>query len=239
MIQLTSLSKRYKSVVAVDNVSFTVDKGDLFALLGPNGAGKTSIVRMVMGFSHATSGSVRIDGTPCTGPLSRAPTGYLAENHRIPPFLTGLEYLRRHAELIDLTRNQAHRQIPQLLELVKMSGKEKQKARTYSKGMTQRIGLASALLGSPKLLILDEPTSGLDPIGIREFRLILEQKRNEGMTILLNSHLLSEVEKTCSTAAIMINGKIAVKDTISAIIGNNESLEDVFVKQVTAAVPNV
>ena len=119
-----------------------------------------------------------------------------------------------------------------MIERMGMAGKEKMEARTYSKGMVQRIALGSALIADPTLLILDEPVSGLDPIGIREVRQILEGLRESGVTIILNSHFLSEVEKTCDTAAIMNKGRILVKDKLSAIVGGGESLEDVFVRLV-------
>jgi ABC-2 type transport system ATP-binding protein len=113
-----------------------------------------------------------------------------------------------------------------------MAGKERGLSKTYSKGMVQRIGLGACLLGKPKVLILDEPTAGLDPIGIREIRMILENLRKDGVTILLNSHLLSEVEKICDTAAIIKNGKLLVKDSISSIVKDGENLEDVFIRYV-------
>ena len=156
----------------------------------------------------------------------------MSENHRIPPFLSGWEYLNRQAALIGLTGKDASSEIDARLDQVDMTGDKKQKSTTYSKGMSQRIGLAAALLGNPKLLILDEPASGLDPIGIRDFRDILESLRKNGTTIVLNSHFLSEVEKICDTAAIMNKGHILVKDSIQNIVKNNETLEDVFVRLV-------
>jgi ABC-2 type transport system ATP-binding protein len=232
MITFTSITKRYGAITAVDNVSFTVNKGEFFALLGPNGAGKTTLVKLLMDFCRPTTGSVTIDGISSTSPNARNGIGYLAENHRIPPHLTGLEYLQRQAELSGLSRNQAAGEIQALLQEIGMAGKERLKSRTYSKGMTQRIGLAAAMIGNPKLLVLDEPSSGLDPIGIREVRKTLERLQKRGATIILNSHLLSEVEKTCTTAAIIDKGRIIVKDEISKIVNEGESLEDVFVRLV-------
>lgn len=232
MISLDSVTKKFKSIIAVDNVSYTVEKGEFFSLLGPNGAGKTTIVRMLMGFSRPTEGTVFIDNIPAHLPLARKNVGYLAENHRIPPFLSGLEYLLRQAALLDITGKPAISKIESLLERVDMAKEQKQKAGTYSKGMTQRIGLAASMLGSPDLLILDEPSSGLDPLGIRDFRNILESLRNTNTTIVLNSHFLSEVERICDTAAIMNRGTILLKDTIHNIVQKDETLEDVFVRLV-------
>ncbi len=232
MISITVATKRYGSATAVDNVSFEVRQGESFALLGPNGAGKTSLVKMLLGFTRPTSGTLSINGMSVTDPMCRASVGYCAENNAIPPYLTGYEFLARHAELIGLSKDQARTEIEAIIISVGMQGKEKQAARTYSKGMVQRIGLGAALLGSPKLLILDEPVSGLDPIGIREVRMLLEERKRMGTTILLNSHLLSEVEKVCDTAAIIKNGKILIKESISAIVKDGESLEDVFVRMI-------
>ena len=230
MIALNSVTKKFVTFTAVDNISYRVEKGEYFALLGPNGAGKTTVVRMLLGFIKPTSGSITIDGIPVSNPEARKQVGYLAENHMIPPYLSGLEYLRRHASLIGITGKDALKPDYGQRHIHLMKGREKEKSAAYSKGMKQRIGLAAALLGQPKLLILDEPVTGLDPIGIRDVRNILESLRDRGVTVFLNSHFLSEVEKTCRTLAIMNHGKILVKDSIRSIIEDDETLEDVFIK---------
>ncbi|MDF1590477.1 MAG: ATP-binding cassette domain-containing protein [Desulfobacterales bacterium] len=232
MITLNSVTKKFGDFTAVDNISYTIGKGEYFALLGPNGAGKTTIVRMLLDFIKPTSGSITIDGMPVSNPASRKHVGYLAEQHKIPSYLSGFEYLLRHAALIGLSGNDAAMEVDRVLELVSMNGMEKKKSAVYSKGMQQRIGLGAAILGRPKLLILDEPITGLDPIGIRDERKIIENLRGKGVTVILNSHLLSEVEKTCETAAIMHKGKILVKDAIHSIVKNGETLEDVFIRHI-------
>jgi ABC-2 type transport system ATP-binding protein len=232
MIYLNSVTKKFDSYTAVDNISYHIEKGECFALLGPNGAGKTTIVKMLLGFIKPTSGDITINGMLVSNPASRKKIGYLSENHRIPLYLSGREYLLRHAALVGLSGHDAKKEVNRVLEIVSMTGREKKKVSTYSKGMIQRIGLGSALLGKPELLILDEPVTGLDPIGIREVRKILEDLKDDGITVILNSHLLSEVEKTCDTAGIMYKGKILVKDYISAIVKNEETLEDVFIKYI-------
>jgi len=232
MIELKSATKHYGSLAAVEDVSFSVKPGEYFALLGPNGAGKTTIVRMLLDFTRPTSGSLSIGGLASTQAGARAGVGYLPENFHIPPSLSGWQYLERCADLLNVAKSDATDQCRRMVELSGMQGREHSPAGTYSKGMLQRIGLGAALLGSPRLLILDEPTSGLDPIGIREMRLLLETLKQDGMTILLNSHLLSEVEKICDTAAIINQGRLLVKDTISIIAADGESLEDVFVRLV-------
>jgi ABC-2 type transport system ATP-binding protein len=232
MIELNTATKRYDSLAAVDNVSFSVKTGEYFALLGPNGAGKTTIVKMLLDFTRPTSGSLSLNGLPSTHAACRTAVGYLSENLHIPPYLSGWQYLQRCAELLDISRSDAMDQCRRIVELIGMQGREYTKVNTYSKGMIQRFGLGAALIGNPKLLILDEPTAGLDPIGIREIRQLLESLKHQGMTIFLNSHLLSEVEKICDTAAIINRGKLLVKDAISAIVKDGDTLEDVFIRLV-------
>ncbi len=232
MIELNAVTKRYDSLTAVDNVSFRIGKGEYFALLGPNGAGKTTIVRMLLDFTRPTSGSLSVNGIDCVKAESRASIGYLAENHRIAPHLTGWQYLRRTAELLNVNSSEADDRCRRIVEQIGMQGREHTKTGTYSKGMVQRFGLGAALVGNPRLLLLDEPTSGLDPIGIRETRQLLESLKKDGLTIFLNSHLLSEVEKICDNAAIIHQGKLIVKETIAALVKDGETLEDVFVRLV-------
>ena len=232
IIELNAVTKHYGDITAVNNVTFSVGAGEYFALLGPNGAGKTTIVKLLLDFTRPTSGALTLNGLPATRPDSRAAVGYLAENHRMPPRLTGRQYLARCAELLGMDRSESEDQCRRIIDMIGMAGREHTPAHTYSKGMVQRFGLGAALLGNPQLLILDEPTSGLDPIGIREIRLLLESLKEKGMTILLNSHFLSEVEKICDTAAIIHLGKLLVKDAIPAIVREGETLEDVFIRLV-------
>jgi ABC-2 type transport system ATP-binding protein len=230
MIELNAATKRYGSLAAVDNLSFSVKAGEYFALLGPNGAGKTTVVKMLLDFTQPSSGSLSINGIPSTQAACRTAIGYLAENNRIPPHLSGWQYLQRCAELLDISRSDATDQCRHIVDLVGMKGREHAKVNTYSRGMMQRFGLGAALMGNPKLLILDEPTSGLDPIGIREIRRLLETLKDRGMTIFLNSHLLSEVEKICDNAAIIDHGRLLVKDAISTLVTDGDTLEDVFIR---------
>jgi ABC-2 type transport system ATP-binding protein len=232
VIILDSVTKKFGAFAAVDNVSYSIQKGETFALLGPNGAGKTTIVRMLLDFIKPSSGSITINGRPASDPESRRHIGYVAEQHMIPPYLSGFEYLSRHASLIGLSGNDAAKEVDRVLKIVAMKEPQRKKSATYSRGMQQRIGLGAALLGQPSLLILDEPITGLDPIGIREVRKILENLHGKGVTVILNSHLLSEVEKTCETAAILYKGKILIKDTITSIVKDHETLEDVFVRYI-------
>jgi ABC-2 type transport system ATP-binding protein len=232
MIELSGVTKRYGSLIAVDNISFSVAGGEYLALLGPNGAGKTTIVRMLLDFSRPSAGQLSLNGLPTTDAASRREIGYVSENHRIPLYLTGWQYLQRGAELLGMNHSRAQEECSRVVRLIDMGGREHDRASTYSKGMTQRFALGAALLGDPKLLVLDEPVSGLDPIGIREVRLLLESYKEKGLTLLLSSHLLSEVEKICDTAAIIDRGRLLVKNTIAAIAKDGESLEDLFIRLV-------
>jgi ABC-2 type transport system ATP-binding protein len=237
MISFTSVTKQYGSsaTLAVNNVSLTINKGEHFALLGPNGAGKTTLVKMLLDFTRPTSGAIAIDGVLCKEPLSRTGVGYLPENIRIPHYLSGRDFLVRQAVLCGMGKDEYGKKIADIVKLVGMEGSFRAKVKTFSKGMLQRIGLASAILTGTKVLVLDEPQSGLDPIGIRDVRHIMEGLRETGVTIILNSHLLSEVEKTCDTAAIINKGSIMRMGKISDFSLANETLEDVFIKIVGGA----
>jgi ABC-2 type transport system ATP-binding protein len=232
MIQCRNLTKRYGTRAAVNELNLEIAQGEFCALLGPNGAGKTTFIRMLLGFCKPSSGALTIGGVSVSDIHSRQGIGYLAERHRIPAHLTGHEYLQRNAALAGIFGSEADKRIEQVLDICGMTGRDKENASGYSKGMGQRIGLAAALIRGNRLLILDEPVSGLDPLGIRDVRLILERLRADGVTILLSSHLLSEAEKVCSTVAVMKSGQLLIKDTVEAITATSKSVEDVFIEAV-------
>jgi ABC-2 type transport system ATP-binding protein len=232
MISLANVTKKYGFATAVDRVSLTIEEGEFCALLGPNGAGKTTCMKMLLDFVRPTSGSITLGGQPASNPCSRSAMGYLAETCTIPGHLSARKYLRRHAALCGLAGASAHKRIDEMLELTGMKAHERSPARTCSKGMVQRIGLAAALLHVPRILLLDEPASGLDPIGMLEVRLILEKCRERKVTMLLSSHLLSEVEKLCSTAAILNRGKLVLKEPMDSLLSKGDTLEDIFMKAV-------
>jgi ABC-2 type transport system ATP-binding protein len=234
MIELHAVEKRYGAATVLRNVELSIAEGEFFALLGPNGAGKTTLIRILLDFARPTKGSARIGGIPSTDAHARAAVGYLPENMQLPSYLSGRSFLKRQAALGGMSAAEGAKAIDRLIDLVGMREKAHQAAGTYSKGMLQRIGLAAALLGSPRVLILDEPTTGLDPLGIRDFRQILERVKLDRVTVLLNSHILSEVEKLCTTAAILDKGIVLVKDSIAALVRDGETLEDVFVRNVSA-----
>lgn len=210
VVETFDLSKYYSGgrIKALDNCNLKVEAGKIFGLLGPNGAGKTTLVKMLLGIIHPTKGDARILGKPISNYQVHKDIGYLAENHRFPEFLTGRQILYYYGKMSGLNKSELNRKIPELLELVHLSKWASVKIHKYSKGMAQRLGFAHALINDPKLLFLDEPTDGIDPIGRKEIRDLLITLRNQGKTIFINSHLLSEVERISDEIAILKNGKV-------------------------------
>jgi ABC-2 type transport system ATP-binding protein len=197
-----------KKVRVLRGVSFSVSKGEIFGFVGPNGAGKTTTFKSVLGFVPITSGSIELMGRPLGDVDVRRHIGYLPENPYFYDYLTGEELLRYMGELHGLNGRGLSARIDELLDKVKMSHARRVQLRRYSKGMLQRIGIAQALINDPDFLILDEPMSGLDPIGQREVKdLILEEKK-KGKTILLSSHMLSDVEALCDRVGVIMGGRV-------------------------------
>jgi ABC-2 type transport system ATP-binding protein len=192
--------------------------GVKFGLLGANGAGKTTFVKMVLSAVHPTSGSAAIFGLDAAHPEARRPVGYLPENHRFPTYLTGNGMLDLYGALSGLESADRLKRIPEYLDLVGLNGWGDVRIKKYSKGMLQRLGLAQALIHKPRLLILDEPTDGVDPVGRREIREVLNRLTGTGVTVFLNSHLLSEVESFCEYVAILKKGTLALEGKISSLV---------------------
>ncbi len=208
VVETFDLTKYYSGgkIKALDACNISVEQGKIFSLLGPNGAGKTTLIKMLLGIIHPTKGSANILGKSIADYHSHKQIGYLAENHRFPEFLTARQILYYYGKMAGLQKHELESKIPQLLEMVHLTKWTDTKIHKFSKGMTQRMGLAHALLNDPQLLFLDEPTDGIDPIGRREIRDLLISLRNQGKTIFLNSHLLSEVERISDEIAILKNG---------------------------------
>ncbi len=208
------LSKTYASlfgrrkVVALDSLSLSVEKGEIFGLLGPNGAGKTTLLKLLLGIVQPSSGSASLFGQSIDLPVARARLGFLPENHRFPPFLTASQTLLVYGRLANLDTADIRQRSPELLKKVGLSEWADARLKEFSKGMTQRLGIAQALLNQPDLLFLDEPTDGVDPIGRRKIRDLLESLKADGTTIFLNSHLLSEVEMICTRVGILHRGRL-------------------------------
>ena len=205
-LAVRGLSKRYGSVEALKGVDLEVEEGQLVGLLGPNGAGKSTLVKIVVGLVRPTGGDAEIAGHRAGSRAARAMLGYLAELFRFPGWYSADEVLELHQRLAGSTGGAAERK--RLLELVALDDAAKRHVDGMSKGMQQRLGIAQALVGEPRLLLLDEPTSALDPVGRRIVRTLLEDLRGRGISVLLNSHLLSEVELVCDHVAILQGGEV-------------------------------
>jgi ABC-2 type transport system ATP-binding protein len=203
------LGKRYGATLALDGVDLEVQPGELFGLLGPNGAGKSTLVKIACGLVRPTGGEARVTGEPAGSAAARARLGYLAELFRFPGWLRADELLQLHQRLAGSTGGATER--GELLELVGLGEAAGVKVEAMSKGMQQRLGIAQALVGSPRLLMLDEPTSALDPVGRRIVRDLLLELKRRGVAVLLNSHLLSEIERVCDRVAILVAGRIVAQ----------------------------
>jgi ABC-2 type transport system ATP-binding protein len=221
IVETHGLTKRFGERIAVDHVDLRIPRGSAFGYLGPNGAGKTTLIRMLLGLTTASSGTMRLLGRPV--PAERAEAlarvGAIVEEPRFHPCLTGRENL----EIVAAARGrEAHARIDGTLDRVGLVARADDRVKKYSLGMRQRLGVARALLGDPDLLILDEPTNGLDPAGILEFRGLVRRLVGEGRTVVLSSHLLDEVEKICDAVAIVDRGRVVWQGPIDAIAHGGE-----------------
>jgi len=205
-LEVAALAKRYGAKHALRGVDLVVGEGELVGLLGPNGAGKSTLVKSACGLVRPTSGTVNVCGAPAGSPPARRSLGYLAELFRFPGWMSADELLLLHQRLAGSDGGAAER--AELLALVGLGDAANRRVETMSKGMQQRLGIAQALVGSPRLLLLDEPTSALDPAGRRIVRELLEELRRRGVSVLLNTHLLSEVERVCDRVAIIDGGEL-------------------------------
>ncbi len=204
-----SVSKRYGKTGALDGVDLEVGAGELVGLLGPNGAGKSTLVKIACGLVRASAGAISVAGAPAGSRAARASTGYLAELFRFPGWASADEVLALHQRLARSSGGAQERGA--LLERVGLAGEGSRRMETMSKGMQQRLGIAQSLIGAPKLVLLDEPTSALDPGGRRTVRDLLVELRDQGVGVLLNSHLLSEIELVCDRVVIIDRGKVVTE----------------------------
>jgi ABC-2 type transport system ATP-binding protein len=216
-IQTSNLRKVFDRKVAVEGLTLDVRRGEIFGFLGPNGAGKSTSVKMLLGLTAPTAGQATVLGCPVGDVKIRRRIGFLPEHFRFYDWLTAAELLNVHGRLYGMTEAQRRERIPALLDLVGLSEHRRQRVREFSKGMLQRIGLAQALLNEPDLVILDEPTSGLDPGGRRLVRDIIKAQRERGAAVLLNSHLLGEVEVTCDRVAFIKHGRVLESRRMDAL----------------------
>jgi ABC-2 type transport system ATP-binding protein len=205
-LAVRGLAKRYGPIEALRGVDLEVADGELVGLLGPNGAGKSTLTKIACGLVRPSTGRVEVGGAPAGSSEARRRLGYLAELFRFPGWTSADELLLLHQRLAGSPGGAAERM--ELLELVGLTDARTRRVEAMSKGMQQRLGIAQALIGSPRLLLLDEPTSALDPVGRRVVRTLLEELRQRGVSVLLNSHLLSEVELVCDRVVILLAGKV-------------------------------
>ena len=217
-IKTYHLRKEFNGKVAVADLSLEVARGEVFGFLGPNGAGKTTSVKMLLGLINPTAGRGELLAAPLGDDQARSQVGFLPEHFRFHDWLTATEFLTLHGDLYHMAPENLRSKVPQLLDLVNLTHHADKKLSAFSKGMLQRVGLAQALLNDPELVILDEPTSGLDPGGRRLVRDIIRDLRDQGTTVFLNSHFLSEVEITCDRVAFIKAGSVIHTSTLASLV---------------------
>jgi ABC-2 type transport system ATP-binding protein len=219
-IWCSGLRRRYGRRQAVDDVSLEVGRGEVVGLLGPNGAGKTTVIKMLLGLVRPDAGEAMLLGRSAADPAARARVGYLPELFRYQPWLSASEVLALHVSLLGVEVPAGEQR--DLLSLVGLAERGADRVGGFSKGMQQRLGLAVALVARPELVILDEPTSALDPIGRVDVRDIVLSLRSRGVAVLLNSHLIGEVERVCDRVVILDRGRVAASGTLAELLGRRE-----------------
>jgi ABC-2 type transport system ATP-binding protein len=212
-----NLAKAYGRIEALKGVTLEVRRGEIFGLLGQNGAGKTTMVKILLGITGPTMGDAELLGEPAGTAKVRKHVGYLPEDHRFPDYHTGYSLLDFYGALLEVPAADRKKRVEENLELVGLKARMHYKIRTYSKGMKQRLGIAQALFHDPDVIFLDEPTDGVDPVGRKHIREILQQLKEEGKTIFLNSHLLGEVELICDRVIILNEGEIIRQGSIAEL----------------------
>jgi len=243
IIEITDLTKEYDGNRAVDNLNLEIKKGEIFGLLGPNGAGKTTTILMMLGLTEPTSGSVKIKGcNATTEPIKvKRVTGYLPDQVGFYDYRTGLENLVYTAQLNGIPEKAAYQSAEKLLQQVGLEEVKNDKVGTYSKGMRQRLGLADVLIKEPEIIILDEPTIGIDPKGINEFlSMIRNLSKEKGITVLLSSHLLQQVQKICDRVGLFVDGKLLalgnIDELASKLFEKQENTIEAQVEGITEAI---
>ena len=231
MIEVSHLTKRYGNHLAVDDVSFTVADGQICGLLGPNGAGKSTIMNILTGYLSATSGQVTVAGHPLPeeADAAKACVGYLPEQPPLYPEMTVQEYLTFAAELKGVKKAERKEQVCRAARRTGLEAVLPRLIRSLSKGYKQRVGIAQALLGSPRLIILDEPTVGLDPAQVIEIRKLIREL-GRAHTVILSSHILSEVQAVCQQILILSKGHLAAAGSLEELTADGKSLEEVFLE---------
>lgn len=223
-VQINNLTKifpvpfRKEKVVAVDDLSLRVEAGEVYGLIGPNGSGKSTTMKVLLGLISATSGSSAVFGLSSSETASRGSVGFLPENPYFYKYLTGAETLSFYGKLCGLSRRKIKERTSELLSLVDLENAKDRRLGGYSKGMLQRIGLAQALIGDPRLVVLDEPTAGVDPAGSRKIRDLIIELRQRGISVILSSHLLEQVQEVCDRVGIIFQGKLVKEGKLEELI---------------------
>ncbi|HEX7950208.1 MAG TPA: ABC transporter ATP-binding protein [Candidatus Limnocylindrales bacterium] len=217
-IEFEGITKTYGRTTALDDLSLRVGRGELVGLLGPNGAGKTTAIKLVLGLVRPTRGTGRVLGAPIGDRTARARIGYLPELFRYQPWLRAREVLTLHAELAGVAPGRRLAAADATLDQVGLTERAEDPVSGFSKGMQQRLGLGVALLGQPELILLDEPTSALDPVGRTDVRAIVRAARDRGATVILNSHLLTEVERVCDRVVILHRGRAIASGPLDEVV---------------------
>lgn len=230
-IEANNINKFYGSKQALKDFSLSVGSGEIFSLLGPNGAGKTTFVKAILNLVRVSSGSMKINDIPATSEKSRQGVAFLPERFNFFPYYTIEDTVRFYGKMQGLKGNELKEQVESAMSAAHIIDSRREKISNMSKGMLQRTGIASTLVGNNHLFILDEPFSGLDPIGIKDLKHIIGKLKKEGKTIFINSHILSEMEQICDGIAILNKGCLLASGNMQEVIGSS-SLEDYFYEQV-------
>ncbi|MFT4546338.1 MAG: ABC-2 type transport system ATP-binding protein [Verrucomicrobiales bacterium] len=225
LTKIFPLPMRREKVVAVDNISFEVPTGSVYGLIGPNGSGKSTTMKVLLGLIQATAGETQIFGRDSKHVDSRRSVGFLPENPYFYKYLTGAETLKFYGKLCGLSRKQIKQRTGELLDLVDLEEAADRRLGGYSKGMLQRIGLAQALVQDPKLVLLDEPTAGVDPAGSRKIRDLIFALKERGISVILSSHLLEQVQEVCDQIGIIFKGKLVREGRLDDLISIDEQTE--------------
>ncbi len=234
VVSVSSLTKRYGEVIAVEDLTFSLDPGTVTGFLGPNGAGKSTTLRILLGLAEPTAGEAHVFGRryrELDDPLGRI--GAVLESNDFHPGRSGRDHLRTLALAADIPAGR----VEELLELVELAPAAGRRVGTYSLGMRQRLGLAGALLGDPELLVLDEPANGLDPVGIHWLRAFLRRFAGEGGTVVVSSHVLAEVAQTVDQVVIIERGRLVATAQLDDLTARGETLENIYLELVARAAP--
>jgi len=241
IINYSGVTKKYNSwprgnkVVALDDFSLQIEQGEVFGFLGPNGAGKSTALKMLLNFIYPDAGAVSLLGISVSDRQARALVGYLPENPYFYDYLTAEEILWFGGKASGLSKNKIHERSEMLLRRMGLLSASKRPLRSYSKGMVQRAGLALALIHDPDVVVLDEPMSGLDPIGRKLVGDLILELKSQGKTVFFSSHILTDVERFCDRAGIIVGGRLRLVGGLAELLSGEGTLEDIFMREVKAA----